>query len=332
MNPSDREQEVRRLAEASLWRVRLSEADIESSTEFEEWLASDPLNLGAWKRVQVSWKITEEFTVAPELMSARRDALNRARLAGAKRWRAGPRSGLWVGGGLVITALAYVLFAVILSARPSEVLHYETGLGQHETVTLADGSRVFLDAATQLDVRYFPHTRRVRLSRGQARFEVAHNSARPFTVRAGGQIVLAVGTDFNVNLLGRSVFVALIHGRVMVTPDGLPRAEPLMLSPGEQLVASPSQPPRIQTVNIRSITAWQTGQLIFDDASLGSVVATVSRYSARPLFADPDIVALRISGVFKEGDTDTFLDVITHYLPVRVTKKPDGSIVLHRNR
>lgn len=329
MSPLEREREVRRLAEASLWRVRLSEAGLESCAEFEGWLA-DPSNLIAWKRVQVSWGITEDFTVAPELMSVRRDALNRARLAGGRRWRVGSPLWRWAGGGLIAAALAYVAFALFLSAGPEEVSHYETGLGQHESVTLPDGSHVFLDAATQLDVSYFRRARHIRLARGQARFEVIHNSSRPFTVRAGEQTVLAVGTDFNVNLVGRSVLVALIRGRVMVTPTDHPGIEAVMLSPGQQLIASPSEPPRIQPVNTYSVTAWQSGQLVFQDAPLGSVAATVSRYSEHPLVADKDVAELHISGVFREGDTATFVDVITHYLPVEATRLSDGTTVLRR--
>ena len=264
-------------------------------------------------------------------MSARRDALNRASRAGGRRWKDHTPAWLWAGGGLIAALVAYVAFAVFF-AGPEEVLRYETGLGQHQTVTLPDGSRAILDAATQLDVRYVRRARAVRLLHGQARFEVAHNPSRPFTVRAGNQTVLAVGTDFNVDVVGESVLVALIQGRITVTPSGIVGMEPITLSPGQQLIASPSQPPRIHPVSIHSVTAWQAGQLVFNDASLGSVVATITRYTEHPVMADRDIAGLHISGVFKEGDIATFVDVITHYLPVRATRLPNGSIMLHSSR
>ena len=46
---------------------------------------------------------------------------------------------------------------------------------------------------------------------GQARFDVAHDAARPFSVHAGGQTVVATGTAFNVDLLGPQVLVTLIN-------------------------------------------------------------------------------------------------------------------------
>lgn len=323
----DHENHVRRMAEASVWRVRLSEADLESCAEFEAWLTADPANASAWARVQGAWGISEELATGPELMTARRDALDRARRAGGRRWRGGRP--LWLSGALVAAAAAvYFAFAVFLSAGRQPWIHYQTGLAQRQTVTLPDGTQVTLDAATTLEVRYSSAERSVRLLQGQARFEVAHNAARPFTVRAGSETVRDVGTDFNVNLIDRTTEVALIEGRITVAGDDGGHAAPLALLPGQELIASPATPAYVQPVNLRTVTAWEEGQLVFDNASLQSVAAIVSRYTEHPVAVDADVASLRISGVFKEGDVATFVDMMTHYLPVRATTSPDGTIVL----
>lgn len=331
MNSShpDREMEVRRMAEASLWQVRLTEADLESSTEFEDWLASHPGNPVAWARVHAAWAATGESATLPDVMAARRDALNRARRAGRRGWWGWHT--LWLMGSVAALA-AICLVGVLLWQSNVQELHYRTTLGQRQAFTLPDGSQAMLDAGTELEVRYSRRVRWIRLLKGQARFAVAHNTARPFKVQAGGETVVAVGTDFNVDLIGPKVLVTLIKGRVNVAPDDRDRGAAVMLWPGQQLVASPSQPAHVESVNIASVTAWESGLLVFHDEPLGSVVAIVSRYAEHPVTADDEISDLRMSGVFKEGDVATFVDAIVHYLPVNASAAPDGAIVLHAKR
>lgn len=331
--PTDCETEVRRLAEASVWRVRLSEAGLESSAEFEAWLASDPTHPAAWTRVQAPWNATDENSTGPEIMAARRDALDRARRAGRRQWRGSYPS--WLLGTVAATAAAVCLTAtvlLILSQGWGRELQYRTSLDQRQTFTLPDGSRAVLDAGTEIHVRYSHDTRRIHLLRGQARFQVAHNIARPFSVQAAGEVVVAVGTDFNVDLLESQVTVTLIKGRVTVAPAGSNHAPPVILYPGQQLVASPAQPVQVESANIASAMAWESGLLVFDDEPLGTVVTIVSRYGEHPVIASPEVSALQMSGVFKEGDVTTFIDVVTHYLPVTASEGADGTITLHRKR
>src|SRR3546814_1264895 len=80
---------------------------------------------------------------------------------------------------------------------------YRTVLGERRVVTLADGSTVSLDAASEVRVAYSERARELALVRGQARFDVAHDPRRPFAVQARDQRVVATGTAFNVDLLDR---------------------------------------------------------------------------------------------------------------------------------
>ena len=83
--------------------------------------------------------------------------------------------------------------------------------------------------------------------------------------------------------------------------------------------------------NLDRATAWESGQLAFKDEPLGAVAERVSRYAAQPVSVAPGAAGLRVSGVFKAGDIDTFVDIVTSYLPVRATAAPDGEILLQLN-
>lgn len=230
-----------------------------------------------------------------------------------------------------------VVGALWLFAQPSE---YRTGLGERRVVTLEDGSKVSLDSQTGVQVRYSADARHLKLTQGQARFDVFHNTRRPFSVDAGDRTVIATGTSFNIDLRQSAVVVTLIEGRVLVTPRApavsLPvarkqEATAVPLEAGQTLTTSIDEPvpPRIESVSLDTVTAWESGRLIFDDQPLDEVVERVGRYSNQTiLIADQRAAKLKISGVFNAGDVTTFVDTVSRYLPVHATSRPDGTIVL----
>jgi transmembrane sensor len=350
--PSDKT-DTRYLVEAAAWRARLSESDRESTPEFESWLLADARHQAAWDRVQGPWEFIGEHQTSPELLELRRAALANARKAARTRWRApaggGRRLNLTLAAGVVLLACA-ALFVWYLQLPDT----YSTQRGERRVVTLVDGSQIQLDSSTDLRVRYSARARELTLLRGQARFDVAHDVERPFSVTAAGEKVVATGTAFNVDLHESQLVVTLIEGHVVVLPrrsSALLPIQPFRLTPaapkvpnqgsqaglgvdldaGEQLVVSASGTSSITPANIERSTAWQSGRLIFNDDPLSSVVEQVNRYARQPLvLADAATAGLRISGVFSTSDIDGFVETLTHYLPVDEDRR-DGVIRLsHR--
>lgn len=324
------------LAEAATWRVALAEAGIDSSLAFEAWLAASPAHAEAWAQVNAPWDIVGEHATTPALMKARRDALHRARRHGRPsmrgrallRWTIAATMVLCVGVGLQQW-----------HAQRAEV--YRTALGERRVIPLDDGSRMSLDSDSEVRLRFTREARELELRRGQARFDVAHDKRRPFAVRARDQVVVATGTAFNIDLLGPQVLVTLIEGSVDVVhdaaaPPSLPAAAEaspaaparMTMRAGEQLVLAPSHAPQLETIDLDRATAWERGQLVFSDERLSVVATRVGRYHEGAIVVDPAVAALRISGVFKTGDVDTFVDMVTRYLPVVATPTEHGGIVL----
>jgi len=338
MNPGPAQDEsVHRLAAAAVWRVRLTEAGLESSSEFEAWLAADPANEIAWRHVLAQWNLLGEHAASPAAIQMRRAALERAGAAGsspAGAEKKNPRASTLAM--LAAAVLVVVCGALWLAIRPVE---YRTGFGERRVVTLEDGSRISLDSDTVVKVRYSPQARRLRLLTGQARFDVAHAVTRPFSVEAGDRTVIATGTSFNVDLRRSEVVVTLIEGHVVVTSrdtevEHILAAAPrtaLALDAGQTLTASieSGSPPRVEQASLDTVTSWESGRLIFDNETLAEAVQRVARYAEHPIeIADERAAALRLSGVFNAGDVATFIDTVSRYLPVRAAATADGTIVL----
>jgi transmembrane sensor len=344
------EERDRRLAEAATWRVTLSEADLETSEDFEAWLAADARNAAAWRHMEGLWDHFGDNATAPELMAARQETLERASRCHARRHRVGWRRA-W-GSNLVAASVAAVAVLAGLATGGAWYVTkpdvYHTALGERRTVLLSDGSRVALDSNTVLKVRMLAGERKLDLIQGQARFDVAHDAARPFQVHARGETVVATGTSFNVDLIGQKVLVTLIEGAVSILQDRPVRFLPVApqtpapvlarLTSGEELIAPTPEPHStfapiaavqvVQNVNLDKATAWESGQLIFEDEPLSSVAERVSRYAAHPVTAEGSAGALRISGVFNAGDTATFVDTVQRAFPVQAEQAEDGSVTL----
>ncbi len=321
-----------RLAQAARWQIRLAEAGLESMPEFELWLA-EPQNRAAWEKVAGCWDYFADVAAEPEMIAARQAALGDAFRHKASSARPIRRMAK-IAAGLAL-AVALAGGGLWWSSLPDD---YRTARGERRVITLSDGSRISLDSESEVTVRYRHGARELALLRGQARFDVAHDKSRPFSVQAGDRKVVATGTAFNIDLAGPRVLVTLIEGRVLVydhkggtseisRPQTVRRE--IALKAGEQLALAPAVAPVIAPVNIQQVTAWTAGQIMFENEALASVAERVNRYgTTRIVIDDPAVANLRISGVFNAGDVAGVVDIVTQYLPVQAVSQDDGSLLL----
>jgi len=319
-----------RLVQAAQWRVSLAEAGAETSPGFEMWMR-DPQNRAAWEQVSGPWDFFGDVALELDLLAARQTALGDAfqrQVPVRPLRRMAYAAAMLLAIGLTVAGGAWWM------GQPDQ---YQTARGERRVVTLEDGSRVSLDADSVVTVRFRHNARQLELRRGQARFDVAHDKQRPFSVVAGNQTVVATGTAFNIDMAGPQVLVTLIEGRVLVydqkgTAAEMAESKPVSrieLKVGEQLAVAPAVPPLVAAVNIQRVTAWTSGQVIFESETLSSVVDRVNRYgNTRIEIVDAQVAGMKISGVFNAGDTAGVVDIVTHYLPVRAVKLQDGRLLL----
>lgn len=311
---------------------------------FARWL-TDPINAASFARAEGAYARAGLCAAEPEILQLRAEALKPRPFARV----AGPG----LAAGLAAAAVACAVMAgvtlrpepqVTPQAPPTKPAitapgskRYETRLGEQRRVRLDDGSMVSLNTGSVLQVSYTRQRRDVRLLKGQALFEVAHNSAWPFVVTAGDRQVTAVGTAFDVRLDGSVVSVVLVEGKVRVEPlrlKGLERLVPRLaeevLAPGERLVARQGVAEvRVAAADVQEATRWTEGQIVFRDDLLSAAAAELNRYSeTRLLVADPRIAALRVSGVFSVSHPEYFIDAVTALYPVEVRRRSPGVMEL----
>lgn len=207
-------------------------------------------------------------------------------------------------------------------------LDIATGHGEARTIALPDGSSVALNIDSNLKVRYYPRRREVVLDRGEAFFQVAADTGRPFTVDSGATEVKVVGTAFNVRAAPPRCVVKVLEGKVEVRPDR--HASPsrvLRMEPGSGLVIDPAtgEASRVQAA-AATVGDWRTGQIQFQRAPLGDVALELARYLGQPVEVSGEDLAQRpVSGVLSTARPQAFLLALPELLPLRVQQMAGGS-------
>ncbi len=197
---------------------------------------------------------------------------------------------------------------------------YHTSIGESKSLALADSTRVTLNTASAVDVRYNHQRRNVRLRGGEILVTTARDHApnpRPFTVTTAQGLVQALGTRFSVRELdeGRSR-VAVFHGAVTLQPNNSPEIL-TRLEAGQQADFSPTQVFERTAANEDS-SAWTEGLIMAERMRLDEFLRELGRYRAGYLRCDPAVAALRFTGVYPLADPDHILVAIAKALPIQI--------------
>jgi len=324
--------EIRAAEEAAGWFARLQgeAASGDDWLAFERWLAAQPENARAYERLEQLWVDLESADVAHDLGVAPATPIPLARSRPSRRAIVGRR--IWLGAGAALAAgLAVAVIGVDLGRRPAPTDVYRTAAGQTRLVTLADGTRIRMNAASQLSVTLGRNARRVRMADAEAVFDVTHDPARPFLIEVGDQQVRVVGTQFNLRHRDGRVALTVSRGVVEVRPAGAPMAQPTRVAVGQQLSHVEGQ--RTETLGPAepdAAFAWTSGQLIYHDRPLSEVAGDLSRRFGTPVrMADAETAGLRFTGVLVTDSEADVLRRLQAYAPIRA-ERVNGAVVLRR--
>lgn len=316
--------------QAATWftRLRADDASEQDRQQWKDWMERDPAHRQAYSALEVLWSELGDFAPTPEIAGRVRQARQRpARNA----WRS-PRRWIAAAASLLVAVL---VGRTLLQERPVAGTTYATAKGERRSVQLEDGSRVDLDSGATLHVRYDRRERRLLLERGRAFFRVAHGD-RPLRVETAVGSVVAVGTQFEVDLAGAAIEVALFEGKVDLlaqAADQRPAQRLASLDAGQSARVSGGSVRPLGPVQAGGAPAWLSGRLVFDDLPLSRAVAEFNRYSARPL--ELESAALdhhRISGSFRSDDTGGFVEALEAVYGIDHRVAPDGAIILAEAR
>lgn len=275
--------------EAAAWHARMLEpTSADEVAAFEAWLDEAPEHARAYHEVQCVSSLGANL---PNRLLHDQPA--------ASTWRLRPAFGL--AAAIVLVVLAGV-WLVAPGAQPAYAAISNPGPAIR-AVRLTDGSKIILDAQTELAVGLESDAREVRIASGRARFTVAPGDERPFSVSTPAGTVTARGTVFDVALVEEVTKVFVIEGIVdLADHEQAQHSDKMAVRSGQAVELRDG---RVRPTAINQLEArWPAGRLPFDEATLASVVQMANREGDPDIMLESDAVAsLKVTGVFDIRDT-----------------------------
>ncbi|WP_231491797.1 FecR family protein [Microbulbifer sp. HZ11] len=320
-----------RLDQACAWIARLRSDAISDAERraFAAWMSGSAANREAFDEMTELWGDLGALShmplddLYPESVPS---SSHRATSQPASNTAAGPADTAaastgwnlpqWLMGGSAVAACLAVALWVgneWLQKAPVQQQIYATAVGETRTVSLADGSQVQLNTNSELIVNFSRDERRTQLLRGEAYFDVARQTSRPFTVAAGEANIRVLGTQFNVERNPDNTRVSVTGGTVAVsearTASGL-QPESVKLTRNQKVSVSNSGLSEVARTSADEALDWTRGQLVFDHTPLDEVLEELNRYLKVPAAAAPNVGDQTLSGTFELTDPESTLAAI----------------------
>lgn len=341
--------ETRTISEqAAEWLGVLAEGGAAEQAAFLEWLKKSPRHVEEFLFVSATWKrlnengarqpqsidaiLAEVLTpgAASNVVTLERDSAKPEAVVIPNAKHASRRGLSWAVGLAALILIAVVgWWVTIFNAT------YSTDVGEQRTVSLADGSVLYLNADSRARVRLSEHRREIQLLQGEALFVVAHDRKRPFLVRTNDAVVQAVGTQFNVRQLPKDTRVWVIEGRVKVarqasassaraTPGGVE-----FLTAGEQaIIAGSGEIAKAKSADISQAIAWRERRLVFKAETLQNVVTEVNRYSSRQFRIEGEHAKeMQLTATFDADQPEALARFLENYAGLKVEARGEEFVI-----
>lgn len=328
---------------ASDWLVRRDSGNWDSADQaaLDAWLAASTEHRVTFLRLELAWEdsarlkalgagIAGDLPPPPGHWNVDRVVIAPPAKPPAPQ-SAARRSWRWPIAAAAAACVLVMCGALLFGMRQAGE-RFTTPVGGLAKVPMADGSRITLNTASDVQVLLSKSQRHIQLQQGEAFFEVARDPERPFVVEANGRHIIAVGTQFSVRREGDFVEVVVTEGKVRMEEGARrgPGAAPVFLTAG-YIAQSTNAELRIEQHSIEdavSRLSWRAGVLQFRDLPLGDAVAEFNRYNTRKIvIADDAVAQLRIEGNFRPTQSQAFVRLLEAGFPVRASTDGDRIVL-----
>ncbi|MGO3983156.1 FecR domain-containing protein [Pseudomonas sp. SAS7] len=303
------------LEEAAEWLMAMSAGAVTDAqrADWLAWRSSSPERAQAWQRAE---RLMGKLDGLPPALSM--SALDRPADPGRRA---------------MISRLA-LLLAVLpagwagwkLTQRQGWAADYRSAVGECRQLTLADGTQIFLNTDSAIDIRFDADERYIQLRRGEILVQTAPDivvPARPLRVGTREGRMQALGTRFSVRELDGRTCLAVIEGAIRIEPARTAANPGTVVQAGERVDFNAHTVGRPMPVDTTA-TAWTQGMLLADGMRLDDFVTELARYQRGVIRCDPRIAGLRISGAFPVSDTRRSLSMLESTYSLRVAAHMNG--------
>lgn len=212
----------------------------------------------------------------------------------------------------------------------SEMNTLYTPAGQRARLVLQDGTEVWLNAKSKLvyPAHFAGKERRVRVE-GEAFFNVAKDSVKPFIVSAENVDMKVLGTQFNVYCYPDAEYIktSLLEGSVHVFFPGREN-EGVLLKPNQQVTVSEGKM-EVRPIELEEYFLWRKGVYAFKNEPLIDILKKLELYyDVKIVVEDPSMFRETYTGKFRQRDSlDDVFRVLQQIRHFKVRKDPANNMI-----
>ena len=300
-----------------LGKILSGEATPEEQKQFNKWLKQSEENqeiYNAYRDFCDNVTITE-YQLRHSAAEKKSKQIPQLKTSSYNRWH------FWVAAASVIVIATFSVFFFMDKYNPlSESRQAQNNIvlksnprGQKSKILLPDGSVVWLNSSSSIEyAESFSDTLRGVNLTGEAYFEVAEDSLKPFVVTTGALQATVLGTTFNIDNYSENELatVSLASGKLMITQQNNKE----ILLPGNQVKLKKSNNRLIkENIDIKKIAVWKDGILIFDQENIQYVVARLERWYDVKISISGDVSPdWKFTGYFDNEYLENVLEVLCY--------------------
>lgn len=286
--------------QACMWLARLwaDDATEEDRVACLNWRQSAWQNEQAWQQVQ---QLQQKFRDVPDPQTGSQ-LLRQKRVVSRRQFIA--YAG--IGAGVMLTGQ--------FSANQFFFADYATRSGEIQEIRLVDGTRLFVNTSTRVDIHFDQSKREIVLREGEIYIETARHPS-PLVVISRDGILQPLGTHFSVRRMNDHTRLAVYEGRVQIQSEQ--SSKTAIIESGYGADFTPFGVQKNYAVKEENI-AWTTHKLVATNMPLTEFATELSRYRRGVLRVSPELTHLTITGVFSLRDTERVLEQLTEILPIRL--------------
>ncbi|MFT4191817.1 MAG: FecR domain-containing protein [Comamonas sp.] len=308
------------LQAAAEWYATLLADDASTADRagWQAWLAQSPGNRQAWDEIEAIARQFQPLQQTPAQRQAASSALQAAHRVGqaASPRRKALRSLAWLAASGLSGWLAW-RHTPLRDGIAAQLADFHTRVGETRALQLADGTQVWLNTASALDVCYSATQRALRLVTGEVLIETAADPARAFMLHTPHGQMQALGTRFGVRLREDSTELAVYEGAVRIHTGATHTT--VTLQAGQQTQFDCLTIGATRTAPAEA-PAWPLGMLVAHDMPLAQLATELARYRHGHISVAPEVAGLRVLGTYPLGDSELALQLLAKSLPIRIRR------------
>ena len=286
--------------EARDWLVLLTsgQATVADAKALRQWCAQSPEHAQAFEQAKRLW---QQLTPALTEAQAPRHFGRRA----------------FLGGALAASAALVMVHISVPGGFAGLSADYHTAVGEQRRVDLREGISLELNTQTRINRR----EQGIELLEGEVEVQVA----QPLTVQAGAGWLSASQARFNVRNTDHSVCVTCIEGWLAVEVQG----RSVRLDSGRQLTYDAAGLGPVVTVDTEAVIAWREQVLVFNNATLDTVIDEINRYRPGMLvLLNRELGKRRVQARFSLEQLPGVALLIRDAYGAKCTELPGGVVLL----